>query len=227
MGNSDVHLVPLLGSGRHFHPHEGGCLLELVGTLPGGRWTDHPDAVGPVLGALVRAVNDRTSPVERPALAPLIPYLAELPPTGHRPDTDAPVAITAVAAAAPTAGHGVAERLSRIVAAARSDDAARPGPRGWSARRTRHRAAVHAVGLAVDSLAITQGDEALRILLVEAFNQVRVLHRQPAVPPLTRAAADCRGAVPVRSELRIPGGDSTYLYCSALLDAWPAWLRAP
>lgn len=84
MGNSDVHLVPLLGSGRHQHPRVGGCLLELVATLPGGRWTDRPDTVDPVLGSLVRAVNDRTSPPERPALAPLIPWLAGLPAPNRR-----------------------------------------------------------------------------------------------------------------------------------------------
>jgi hypothetical protein len=39
MRNSDVHFVPLLGVGSHLHPRKGGCLLELVSTLPGGRWT--------------------------------------------------------------------------------------------------------------------------------------------------------------------------------------------
>ena len=80
MRHRDVHLVPLLGAGAHTHPRHGGCLLDLVSTLPGGAWTDHPPGIDPVLGVLARAVNDATSSDQRPALAPRIPWLAALPP---------------------------------------------------------------------------------------------------------------------------------------------------
>jgi hypothetical protein len=226
MENNGVHLVPLLDSGRHRDPGKGACLLELVGTLPGGPWTDHPDTVGAVLSSLARAVNDRTSPAGRPALAPLIPWLAGLPRLDRPARVAALLATTAAAAARPSAGPTDSEQLSIHVAAAR-DMMAPPGPRGWRARRRQHLAAVRAVSLAVKSLAFTSGDEALRLLLVDSLNQVRALHGLPATAPLTRPAADCRVAVPIRSELRIPGGDATYLYCTAVLDAWPIWLRAP
>ena len=68
MRHRDVHLVPLLGAGAHTHPRRGGCLLDLVSTLPGGAWTDHPPGIDPVLGVLARAVNDATSSDQRPAL---------------------------------------------------------------------------------------------------------------------------------------------------------------
>lgn len=136
------------------------------------------------------------------------------------------IASTAAAAAGPTANPGALHRLSLDVAAA-CNATVPTGLRGWSARRARHAAAVRAVRLAVDSLAVTHDDEALRTLLVEVLNQVRRRHGLPAVPPLNRAAVDCREVVPVRSELRIPGGDSTYLHCAAVLDDWPDWLRDP
>lgn len=226
MGNRDVHLVPLLGSGRHYHPRKGACLLELVGAVPGGRWTDHPEMVDPVLSSLARAVNDRTRPAERPALAPLIPWLAWMPRSARPARVAALLAGTAAAAARGTAEPAVAEQLSVYLAATR-DEREPSGPLGWRARRNRHLAAIRAVRLAIASVALGGGDEALRLLIVEAVNQVRLLHGLPTAPPLTRAAADCRVAVPVLSELRIPGGDSTYLHCTAVLDEWPDWLRDP
>ncbi len=73
MGRTTVHDVAVLGRGSHLHPGKGACLLELTSTLPGGRWTDHPAAVDPVLAALARAVNDYTSDGARRALVPLAP----------------------------------------------------------------------------------------------------------------------------------------------------------
>jgi hypothetical protein len=80
MPDRDVHLVPLLAAGGHWHPRQGGCLLEVVSCLPGGAWTDHSPRIDPVLGVLVRAVNDASSDDQRPALAQLAPWLATLPP---------------------------------------------------------------------------------------------------------------------------------------------------
>jgi hypothetical protein len=226
MGHSDVHLVTLLAAGSHGHPRKGGCLLEVVSTLPGGPWTDHPRAVDPVLGVLARAVNDRTSRPERPALAPLIPWLATLP---HTPDLDAAsvVAATAAAAALPVAGPEIARRLGSDTTAAAG---AVPGVgiAGWLARRARRRSAIQVVKLAVRTLADTQGkgDAAVRDLLIDAINQLRRRHGLAAVPPLTQPAAACRGAVAVRTQVLAPyGGDSIYYHCTALIDSWPGWLQ--
>jgi hypothetical protein len=68
MRNNDGHLVPVLGAGSHVDPRKGGCLLELVSTLPAGRGP-RTRAADPVLGLLAWAVNDRTSPAQRSALA--------------------------------------------------------------------------------------------------------------------------------------------------------------
>lgn len=224
MQNSDIHLVALLDAGSHSHPGKGGCLLELVSTLPEGRWTAHPEAVDPVLGVLARAVNDRMSTAERPTLAPLIPWLACLPRTNRR-DARAAVVSTAAAAAMPLAEPQVAHQLGLDVAAA-CGAAATSRLHAWLAERASQRAAVRVVRGAVHVLVGAAGDWALRTLLVEAINQLRVLHALPALPPLTRPAAACRAAVPIRSEILAPdGGDSTYLHSTALVESWPPWLR--
>jgi len=224
MGHSDVHLVWLLSAGGHVHPRKGGCLLELVSAVPGGRWNAHPDPVDPVLGVLARAVNDRTSSAQRPALAQLIPWLACMPRTG-RAEATAAVVTTAAAAAVPIAGPDVARQLSSDAAAACTEvDAV--GLRRWLAYRARHRAAARAVRLTVNTLVRSGGDEALRKLLIDAIDQLRLVHALPALPPLTRTAEACRGTVPVQSKLLAPdGGDSIYLHCTALIDLWPAWLQ--
>jgi hypothetical protein len=226
MRNNDVHLVPLLGAGSHLHPSKGGCLLELVSTVPGGRWTDHPNAVDPVLSVLTWLVNDRTSSAERPALAPLIPWLAGLPRTGRR-EALVCVTTTAAAAAVPLAEPGVAQQLSSEAAAACSE-VEQHGLQGWLAHPARHKAATRTIRLAVDTVARNDGDQALRSLLVKAINDLRFLHALPALPPLSRPTPACRVAVPVQSQIRFPdGGESIYLHATGLIESWPAWLSEP
>jgi hypothetical protein len=227
MGHSDVYLVPLLAAGSHGHPRKGGCLLEVVSTLPGGPWTDHPHAVDPVLGVLTRAINDETSRAQRPALAPLVPWLASLPHT-PLPHAASVIAATAATAAMPRAEPETAHRLALHTAAA-EPAGGRPadgGVAGWLARRGPRRAAIRAVKLAVWTLARCSDDAALRDLLVDAINQLRRFHALPAVPPLTRPAVACGDAVAVRAQVLYPdGGDSIYYHCTALIDSWPGWLQ--
>ena len=61
----------ILGAGRHRDPAEGRCLLELVSTLAGERWSDHPRCVHPVLGSIARRINDACSDAARDELIPL------------------------------------------------------------------------------------------------------------------------------------------------------------
>jgi hypothetical protein len=130
-------------------------------------------------------VNDRTSSAQRPALAPLIPWLASLPRT-DRSEASAAVVTTATAAAVPLAKPQLAHQLSVDAATA-----CRPAEgTGWHSslgQRARHRATVRVVRLAVDTLAAS-GDDALRSLLAEAINQLRLLQALPAVPQLTGRA---------------------------------------
>lgn len=226
MGYSDVHFVWLLGAGHHVHPHKGGCLLELVSTLPGGPWSDRPDSVDPVLRVLTWSVNDRTSPAERPALAPLIPWLATMASVSER-KARAAVVTTVVAAVRPYAEPDVVERLSLdAVAACAEVDAS--GLRSWRAHYVQRRAAARAVRLAVATLARHGGDAALRTLLVEVINELRMLNALPAIPPLMRPAEACRVAVPIHSKILSPeGGESIYTHCNALVEDWPGWLQEP
>ena len=75
MARSMVCEVPVLRRRGHLRPERGGCLVEIASTLPGGRWTDRPACVDPVLGAVARAVNDRTSDASRGRLLVLAPWL--------------------------------------------------------------------------------------------------------------------------------------------------------
>jgi hypothetical protein len=65
----------ILSTGRHRDPSEGRCLLELVSTLAGEPWSDHPRCVHPVLGSIARRVNDACSDAARDDLVPLAPVL--------------------------------------------------------------------------------------------------------------------------------------------------------
>jgi hypothetical protein len=47
-----------LAPGRHLHPDDGVCVMELSSMLAGEPLTDHPRTVSPVLGALLRGYND-------------------------------------------------------------------------------------------------------------------------------------------------------------------------
>jgi hypothetical protein len=232
MRHRDVHLVPLLGAGAHTHPRRGGCLLELVSTLPGGAWTDHPPGMDPVVGVLARAVNDATSSDQRPALAPLIPYLAALPPV---PGDEAAAAVVTACTRAALADVDPASAGALTRAAATATDLFTLGGDRWWLHRARRRTAIRTVRLTVRTLTrrtvhgragtVVDPDRALAALLTEALNRVRRLAGQPAVPALARPAAACRVSVPVHSELRAPdGAESLYHHASALTDAWPPWL---
>jgi hypothetical protein len=61
----------MLGRGRHRDPREGLCLLELVSSLAGEPWTDHPHCVHPVLASIARRVNDACGDAFRDRLIPL------------------------------------------------------------------------------------------------------------------------------------------------------------
>ena len=229
MRHHDVHLVPLLGAGTHTHPRHGGCLLELVNTLPGGAWTDHPPGIDPVLGCSP-AVNDAISNDQRPALAPLIPWLAALPPV--RGDEAAAVVVTACTRAA-LADVDPASVGALTRTAATATDLFTPGGERWWQHRARRRAAIRTVRLTVRTLtcltvhgrAEVDPDRALEALFTDALTQVGRIAGQPAVPAFTRPAHACRVSVPVHSELRAPeGAESLYHHASALTDAWPPWL---
>jgi hypothetical protein len=49
--------------------------MELASHLAGEPWSDHPACVSPVIGALVRRLNDRWSDEHRQMLKPLIPEM--------------------------------------------------------------------------------------------------------------------------------------------------------
>src|SRR5262245_35655834 len=105
----------VLKRGSHDHPRQGACLLELVGTLPGGPWSDRPANVGPVLARLGRLVNDLTGDSHRLQLLGLVPWLVAtfIEP---RSEVDAAIAALAGQAALRWAGPHAADRLARRLA---------------------------------------------------------------------------------------------------------------
>ncbi len=48
-----------LARGKHSSPERGVCVMELASMLAGEQFTDHPEAVCPVIGAFLRTYNDR------------------------------------------------------------------------------------------------------------------------------------------------------------------------
>ncbi|SRR5581483_968938 len=48
-----------LSQGKHGSPEDGVCVVELASILAGEPFTDHPQSVCPVIGAFLRAYNDR------------------------------------------------------------------------------------------------------------------------------------------------------------------------
>jgi hypothetical protein len=65
------HQTVRLGRGRHAVPGDEVCVMELASMLAGEPFSDHPRAVCPVLGALLRAYNDHIDDHRRQALYPL------------------------------------------------------------------------------------------------------------------------------------------------------------
>ncbi len=47
-----------LAPGRHVHPNDGVCVMELASMLAGEPLSDHPLTVSPALAALLRGYND-------------------------------------------------------------------------------------------------------------------------------------------------------------------------
>src|SRR3954453_5670034 len=52
------HQTVQLSPGRHESPARGACVLELASMLAGERFSDHPQAVCPVLAGFLRSYND-------------------------------------------------------------------------------------------------------------------------------------------------------------------------
>lgn len=55
---SPSHQTVRLSVGRHHTPAEGMCVMELASVLAGERFSDHPSCVCPIVGALLRGLND-------------------------------------------------------------------------------------------------------------------------------------------------------------------------
>jgi hypothetical protein len=64
-----------LARGRHSSPEEGVCVMELASLLAHEPFSDHPQAVCPVIGAFLRAYNDRLDDHWR---QDLYPYAAKV-----------------------------------------------------------------------------------------------------------------------------------------------------
>jgi hypothetical protein len=64
------HQTIRLARGRHDSPRYGACVMELASMLAGEEFTDHPKCVDPVVGAFLRAFNDRLDHVRRQDLRP-------------------------------------------------------------------------------------------------------------------------------------------------------------
>jgi hypothetical protein len=61
-----------LGPGTHDSPDGGEvCVMELSSMLAGGRFTDHPSCVSPVIAAFLRGYNDGLDDERRQTLRPL------------------------------------------------------------------------------------------------------------------------------------------------------------
>jgi hypothetical protein len=102
MSGDDIRVpqvLPILSRGKHRSPRKGACFMELASFLAGERWSDHPSCTHPLLAALARHVNDRTSDVNRQRLAGLIPMVIGL--TSDDPHVDALIALRCATTALP------------------------------------------------------------------------------------------------------------------------------
>jgi hypothetical protein len=163
------HQTVRLERGRHTTPDEGMCVMELASVLAGEPFSDRPHAVCPVIGAVLRAYNDRVEPDRRQAL---IPYASEI--VGTR------------------AGRALErERAARCVSWAIAHGA-RVRPWQWRRRRLRAGRGAPLVGpyaaRCAGELAGARGDERLLALVGEliALGGVRP---EPSVL-ITRAVHD-------------------------------------
>ena len=192
--------VPVLRRGFHPHPRRGACLMELVGALSGGCWTDRPASVHPVLAAACRAVNDRMDDGGRASLLAFVPWAGCLPTE--------PAARTAIS---------LNERLVRL--------AGHYAGGSWSTTDARRQqTAARLVKQAVGVLSgRPDGHDQLWWLLFDMVNEVR---RDAALPPVVAARLRLVPAVatlPVKVSYRCPDdGLSAYVHCVADLRGWPA-----
>ena len=210
-------VLPLLSRGKHRSPRKGACFMELASYLAGERWSDHPACTHPLLAALARHVNDRTSDAARPQLARLIPSVIGL--TGSDPVIDLRLSVLCAARALPVVAeerqrvlavallsgqrllHGTgSEGAADLVAAGRAALRQAPGAAAWarqfaSGDRTtaaahRRHAAPHVVGYAVQGIAsacVPDPDRLLRELLADAVADVAALTAAAAAPEPDRA----------------------------------------
>jgi hypothetical protein len=182
--------------------------MEFTSSLPGGRWTDRPDHVHPLLALIGRRVNDRSSEAARMAL---LPWAAWLAGTAQN-DTAGLAATLAEGAGAHALRYADAASARRI--SARTSGLDRP----W--RRAR------LIRLAVDVVARTdRPDAALHSMLADAVNTVRTHAGQPTVTVDVEGHPSWPQTQVCEVELRIPdGSDSAYYHCAALPNRWPAAL---
>ena len=220
MAPSRVCDVRVLRRLRHVSPYGGGCLMEVASVLAGGRWTDRPDCVDPVLAAAARAVNDRTSDSRRARLLALAPWLI------MRGELDADAAALALwgfaahVAGAPSCGTGPGGTL------------ALPELRWWRhgelgsawGRWRRERRAVRQVRRTVRGLAGgSSGDEALFAFLTGAVDVLRRLSGLPVLDVRCAPDSGWPAALPIRVEVRAAGGaDSLHYHCTAVIERWPS-----
>ena len=213
MFTSDVRmptLMPILSAGKHRSPRKGACFMELASLLAGESWTDHPSCTHPLLAAVARDVNDRTSDAARQQLAGLIPSVIGL--TSNDLHVDARIALLCATTALPIVaaerqrtmalavlvcdrvladldGRPAArlEEQNRL-ALAQAPDAARwaerfPGGRLIAPQVFRRRSAPSIVSAAIDAIAlacVSAPDKILRDLLVGAIDQCAVWVRRDA-----------------------------------------------
>jgi hypothetical protein len=74
-GGSEIAVLPdgrraRLAPGAHASPGEGICVVELASVIADEEFSDRPRCVCPVIGALLRGLNDRAAHAERQRLAP-------------------------------------------------------------------------------------------------------------------------------------------------------------
>jgi hypothetical protein len=92
------------------------CVLEVASKLAGEPWTDRPASVHPVLGAIGRAVHDRSSRPARRALLPLAPSFIGTAQVGFEPSAR----LVALCVSTALTGSTAADEGRRLAAARRT-----------------------------------------------------------------------------------------------------------
>jgi hypothetical protein len=221
---AEIFEVPLLGLGRHAHPRRGGCLMELVGAVAGGPWTDHPLCTPPVLAQVARTVNDKSSTQTRPLLATLIPYLISEYDELRGVHADIAVSLAVLDAASGAVPAGLTSDLTRQLDRVAADSA----HRRWAARHRRRQlvtktnVVLRAIEEAVDS---HQRDETLRRTLIDAINARRSTENLGPVAAAPLTAPEAAGTITVLTRWTRPlGADWHELEVTADPTAVPRWL---